>query len=70
MQLLVGKSARVTRFALPNNRGFVLAPRREMPVEAIVRDVDPPSDEPFGEWLVPFQNPVPLPEPVKLAGDL
>src|SRR5262245_22268260 len=70
MELLVGEGPRVARFALPDDGGLVLAPCRKVPVEAVVRDVDLSSDEPFGEGLVPFQNLFPFLEPVKLAGDL
>src|SRR5262245_21727895 len=70
MELLVCQGSRVSRFTLPDYGGFVLAPGREMPVKAVVRDVDLPSDKPFGERLVPFQNLIPLLEPMKLAGDL
>src|SRR5205085_10609067 len=66
VQLRVGQRALLARLALPDDRGLVAPPRREVSVEAVIRDVDASADEPLGVRRLPTQNRAPLPEPVKL----
>src|SRR5262245_40509019 len=54
MELLVSERTSIARFSLPDDGGFVLAPRRKVTVEAVIGNVDLPSDEPFSERLVPL----------------
>src|ERR1700687_5130936 len=69
MQLLVGESANLAGFALPDDRGFILAPGFDMAIQAVIREVDLAPDEPFRPRAIPFENLVPLLEPVKFAGN-
>src|ERR1700690_945043 len=65
MQLLIGQSANFTGFAFPDQCCFVLAPGLHMAIEAVVGEIDLSAYEPFGPRVVPFQNFVPLLEPVQ-----
>ena len=69
MQLLVSQDADFSGLALPDDRSFILAPGGDVPVEAVVGEVDLAADKPFRPWAIPFENLVPLLEPVQLAGD-
>ena len=60
MQLLIGKDANVAGLALPNDRGFILAPGFDMTVQAVVRQIDLAADKPFRPRAIPFENLVPL----------
>src|SRR5204863_5206468 len=39
-----------------------------LPIEAVVREVGRPADEPFRVWRIPFQHLVPALEPMQLSG--
>src|SRR5436309_3209921 len=65
--LYVAAGARVAGLAFPNHRGFVAPPRRQMPIETVVADVDFSTVEPFGVRRFPLQNSVPLLKPVQFA---
>ena len=69
-QLLVGERADFARLAFPDDGGLVLAPGRDVAVQAVVGDVDLAADEPLGARQLPFEHLVPRLEPVQLAGDL
>ena len=69
VQLLVGKRHNFPGFALPNNRGFVLAPGLYVTIQAVVREIDPAADKPFCPRAIPLENLVPGLEPVQFAGD-
>src|SRR5215470_2124717 len=45
MELLIGKRAYLTRFALPNQRGLVLTSGLHMTVKAVVGKVQLPADK-------------------------
>src|SRR5215813_9165440 len=70
MKLLIGQGASIAWLAFPDNGDFVLAPRREMPIQAVVRNIDLIADKPLGKRLVPFEDLIPFFEPVKFAGNL
>jgi hypothetical protein len=69
MQLLVGECANFARLALPNNRGLILTPGIDVPVQTVVREIDLAADEPLRPGAIPFENFVPLLEPVQFAGN-
>ena len=56
VQLLVGEHARVARLALADDRGLVAAASLEVAVEAVVREVEAPADEPLGERRLPVEH--------------
>ena len=62
-QLGVGDRAGVTRFALPVNGDTVAEPGFDVPVEAVVRDVQLAADEPLGERQLPLADRRPLLRP-------
>ena len=68
MKLQIREGTGVARFALPYKGGFVLSPGREMPVQAIVGNIYLAAHEPFCERLIPFEDRVPLSEPIELLG--
>ena len=51
------------RFALPDQRRLVGRGRAQMPVQAIITDIQLPTDEPFGIGQFPLQNFFPRLEP-------
>ena len=67
MQLGVGERARVARLAFPENGG-ARSPkaRRQIAVEAVVRDVRLAADKPLGERLVPLERLFERLEPMQL----
>src|SRR6266849_3492824 len=69
MQLLIGKHADFAGLALPDDGGLVLAPCIDVAVKAVVRQVELAADEPFCPGTIPFEDFVPLFEPVQLTGD-
>src|SRR3984957_19108989 len=69
VQLLIGEHANFAGFALPDERRFVLAPGRDVTVEAVVGKIDLAADEPFRPRTIPFQNFFPGLEPVQLASN-
>ena len=69
MQLLVGQDTDFAGLALPNDCGFILAPGGDVAIEAVVGEVDLAADKPFRPRAIPFENLVPLLEPVQFAGD-
>ena len=68
MQLLIGQSANLARLALPDDGGLVLAAGLDMAVDAVVGEVELSPYKPLSPRAVPLQHPVPLFEPVQLAG--
>ena len=66
VQFLVSDHALIPGLAFEQDCNLVLAMGGEMPVQAIVRDVDLAAVEPTGEGLLPFENGCPLFEPGKL----
>jgi len=70
VQVLISQRALIARLALPDQRRFVLRRSAQEAVEAVVRHVELPAQEPFGERRAPLQHPVPLPHPAQLAGPL
>src|SRR4029077_6323363 len=66
VKLLVAPTSHLARLAFPDERGlFCLSV--EMAIEAVVRSIDLATDKPFGQRGIPFENLVPLLEPVKVA---
>ena len=69
MKLFVGEGAFFARLAgggglaLPDQRGLVGAGGAQVPVEAVVADIELAADEPLGIRLLPFQRPGPALEP-------
>ena len=59
MQLLVGQSADFPRFALPDQRCFILAPGLHMAVKAVVGEIELAADEPFGPGSDSIPEPCP-----------
>ena len=69
MQIAIREDARVARLALPVVRDAVAETRREVTVEAVVRDVERAAREPLGEGKFPFERRVEVGEPTdELAG--
>ena len=69
MQLLIGQGAHFSGFAFPNDGGFIFARALDVPIEAVVGKIELAADEPLGPGKIPFQNLVPLLEPMKFFGD-
>jgi hypothetical protein len=69
MKLLIREGADFAGLAFPDNSGLILAVRRNVPVEAVIRKIDLAADEPLRPWTIPFENFVPFLEPVQFAGD-
>ena len=69
MQLLVGEGADFAGLALPDQRGLVLAEGLHVAVETVVGKIELAADKPLGPGMIPFQNLVPLLEPVQIVGD-
>ena len=65
-QVLVRDRAGVARLAFPVERDLIAVPGFYVAVEAVVRDVELPADEPFGERKLPFEDGLPLLRPVEL----
>src|SRR5205085_5364321 len=63
VELLVGQRAGVARLAFPEDRGLVLAPTEEVPVETVEGGVDLAAREPLGERGLPDQGLLPRLEP-------
>src|SRR5207253_2349714 len=55
------------RLPFPDDRRLVLSPRAQVPVEAVIRNINPPSDEPFRERILPFKDLFPPLEPMQFA---
>ena len=66
----VGQHPLVSGFPLPDDGGLVLARGLDVPVEAVIGNVDLPADEPLGPGAVPLQHLVPGFEPVQLLSHL
>jgi hypothetical protein len=56
LQLRVGDRARVARLALPVVGDAVAESRLDVPVDAVVRDVEPPAQVPLGIGRLPLEN--------------
>src|SRR5437588_3995926 len=67
VELSVCQRPLFARFALPDDCGLVAPPRRQMSVETVMRDVNPPAHEPLRVRRLPTENRIPLPEPFKLT---
>ena len=68
MQILISQHARVARFALPDDRSLVLVGAEQMPVEAVVRQIEFATDKPFRVRHRSVEHLVPLLEPVEIRG--
>ena len=67
----VGEDARVARLTLPVERDLVAMARRDVTVEAVVRDVQASTDEPLRKRQIPVEDRRPFLVPVereRLAG--
>src|SRR5262249_7980574 len=60
MKLLVSERLLIPGFSFPDQRRFVPSSAVHMPVEAVLRDIQLPTDKPFGERLVPLQYGLPF----------
>ena len=69
MKLLISEGANFSRLALPNQCRFVFAGGLHMAVETVVRDIELAAGKPFCPGQVPFQDLVPLFEPMQLVRD-
>ena len=67
-ELPVGEGAPVPRLPLPDDRGLVPAPRGEMPVEAVLADVELSAGEPARVGRRPVENGLPGTLPVQRRG--
>src|SRR5215217_2178992 len=66
MQLLIGEGAFITGFAFPNDCGLVPTRPCQMTVQAIFRNVEFPTYEPFRERWLPLDNLFPRRSPDQL----
>src|SRR6478752_4170397 len=66
----VGERTPVSRLPLPHERRFVPSRRIDMPIDAIVRNIDFATEEPLGTRRLPFEHLVPPLEPGKRFGFL
>src|SRR5258708_28156903 len=65
-KLLIRIRPNLAGLAFPDQRRFILTRRFDVPVEAVVGQIDLPPDEPLRPWRLPFQNVVPPLEPVQI----
>src|SRR5262249_48377032 len=56
------------RLSLPDERRLVAPRSGEMPIEAVVADVEPAADEPLGHGGLPVEDAVPRGEPAQPLG--
>ncbi len=70
VQLRVGDRARLARLAFPDDRRLVLGRSAQMPVEAVLRDVELAADEPFRERRLPLERLLGLLPPVEILGQV
>ena len=63
MELLVGDDAPLARLAFPDDRRLVLPRGAEMPVEAVLRDIELAAGEPLREGHLPVEHLRPLLRP-------
>ena len=70
MQILIGENAGIAWFPFPDDRRFVLAPGRQMPIQAVVTGVDLATDKPLGIGHFSLNDMVPLLEPVKVLSQI
>jgi len=66
MQLLVGQDPDIPRFPLKNNRRLVPTRSVQMPVQAVVAEIQPPATKPFRKRLLPLQHLLGILEPGQL----
>src|SRR6476619_3885813 len=69
MQLLIREGANFTRFAFPDERGFVLAGGLYVAVEAVVGEIQLSAEVPLRPRMPPLEDFVPFLEPVQVFGD-
>src|SRR5438270_14037431 len=69
MKLLIRKRADLAGLAFPDDGGFVPAPRGQVPIQAVVGEVQLAADEPFRPWGVPLEDLCPWLKPFELARD-
>src|ERR1700730_3267742 len=69
MKLLIGKSADFAGLALPDDGCLLLAPGFDVAIETVVGQIDLAPDKPLRPRALPFENALPLLEPVHLGGD-
>ena len=63
MKLLIGKRAFFAGFTLPQNRGLVPAMAGQMPIQAVLANIQFSADEPFRERRLPIENFLPVRSP-------
>src|SRR3954453_15087445 len=66
MQLLIRELSLLPRLPFPDNRRLVFPRRLQVRIEAVIRDICLPPDEPPGKRRVPFQHVAKRLEPVQL----
>ena len=69
MKLLVCERTNLAGLALPNDRSLILAPGFNVAIQAVIREVDLAAHKPFRPGAIPFENALPLFEPVEFAGN-
>src|SRR5204862_3818943 len=67
VQVPVGERAAIAGLALPDQRRFVAARRVDVPVEAVVRDVELAAKKPFRVRRLPLADRLPALEPAELS---
>jgi hypothetical protein len=68
VQILIREDACIPWFPLPDDRCLVLPPAAKVAVNAVVRDVELATHEPFGEGRAPIEDARMLLEPLDLCG--
>ena len=68
VKLMIGEHAPFAGLAFPNNGGFVAARAGEMPVQAVLGDIELAANEPFGKRRPPIENLCPLLPPQQIGG--
>ena len=70
VEVPIGECATIARLAFPDDCRFVASRRLDVPVDAIVRNIDLAADEPSCARRVPLEDFVPATEPVQRLGRL
>src|SRR5262249_36793840 len=70
VQVVKGQRATVAWLTFPDDCRLVAAPRAEVTIQAVVRQVGGAADEPLGEWGLPFEDRAPGCEPLQLRGNV
>src|SRR5271166_1730650 len=69
VKLLIRERTDFTGLTFPDDGGFILARALNMAVETVVGEINLAADKPFCPRVIPFEDLVPLLEPVQLAGN-